>query len=143
MRATSPNAPLITFSSLSAVKLLRRRLPQAHLRGITRSVAFEIAAELGIKTLQRQTSRAMMFYARRRMLSHRDGCGDRSSGQSRRAPDRKRKTGPHHYAHNCALPGNDARNGHTDFRLALSKADSEAEDAQEIFGVECFQNIRV
>src|SRR5437588_8711579 len=77
------------------------------------------------------------------MFPHRDGCRDRSCRQSRRAPDWKRKTRPHYYAHNCALPGNDTRNGHTDFRLALSKATSDAEDVGEIFGVECFQNIWV
>src|SRR5947208_7439627 len=61
------------------------------------------------------------------MLPHGNRCRDRSSGQSRWAFDRKRKTWSDHDAHHCALPRDDTRDRHANIRLRLTKADFEEE----------------
>ena len=94
------------------------------LRGITRSVVFDIAGEFGIK-VARGGHHPTRYFRGRRMFPDGNCCRDCSSGQSRWALDRKRKPRADHDAHYCALPRDDTRNRHADFRLRLTKADFE------------------
>ncbi len=89
------------------------------LRGITRSVVFEIAAELGIKINDTDITRHDVFIADECFLT-----GTAAEivpvGQGRRAADWKWQTGADQHADDRALPRNDASNGDAD--LSINKA---------------------
>ena len=111
------------------------------LRGITRSVVFDIAAELGIKITETEITRHDVFIADE-CFPHRHGGGSHSGDQGGRAHDRNRKTGRDHDANDRALPRIDARNGHADFFLNVR---ADAQSAQKVLSrwlrVECFRRI--
>ena len=92
------------------------------LRGITRSVVFDIAAELGIKITETEITRHDVFIADECFLT---GTAAevipviKADGRI----DRQRKAGPDHDADDRALPRIDARNRHADFFLNGSGCD--------------------
>ena len=104
---------------------------------ITRSAAFEMAAELGIKVTETDITRHDVFIADECFLTgtaaeiiaviKADG---RVIGNGKPGADQR--------AHDCSLPAIDARNRHADLQLTPGAADPAREGAQTRFGVGIF-----
>ena len=103
------------------------------LRGITRSVVFDIAAELGLKITETDITRHDVFVADECFLTGHGGGSD-SGDQGGRARDRKRQARLDHGADDRPLPRIDARNRHADFCVTQRQCAVGAEGAQHVRG---------
>ena len=111
------------------------------LRGITRSVVFEIAEELGIRISETDITRHDVFVADE-VFPHRHGRGSHPGDQSRRTHDRQREAGPDHEAHDRAFPRVDPRNRHADLSRVTGRAARRKRCSNEL-AVECFRRFVV
>ena len=106
------------------------------LRGITRSVVFDIAARARDQNLRARADSPRSLHCGR-SVPHRDGGGSHPHDQGRRSQHRRWKAGPDHEAHDRAFPRVDSRNRNSDF----SRVTGRAREERKIVGASCQLNL--